>query len=471
MSAIILRGDAGHLPLPDESVVLICCSVPYYGLRDYQDAGESLAGQIGSETTPAEYISSLLACTAEWARALKPAGSIFVNIGDVYSNRADGARGRAWRRERPQVSPPARNTTGTARRKSLLGLPWRYALGCVDELGLILRRDIIWHKLTALPESVTDRVATRHEYLFHLTKEPRYFAGIDEIREPHEMRPQRRPNGHRQRQRLGVLPAQTWSTSRRDEPGPDGHPLGRAPGSVWPIAATPLAVPAHIDVEHFAAWPMEIPRRLILGWSAAGICTVCGEGRFPVASRSVEFDRARDQAHASEIAGRAVRRAGGLITGGTAASTLNGRSLRSVQGYACACTPFTDHPERRGSDFHAGSDRAVQGMNDGNGGDRYSRHMEDLASPRGPVREYHFGDWTPPPTRPSVVLDPFGGTGTTSLVADVLGRTGISVDLSADYCRLARWRTTDPGQRARALQVPKPPPVSDGQLDLFGDVS
>ena len=73
------------------------------------------------------------------------------------------------------------------------------------------------------------------------------------------------------------------------------------------------------------------------------------------------------------------------------------------------------------------------------------------------------------PTCPSVVLDPFGGTGTTALVASTLGRIGISVDMSADYCRLARWRTTDPGQRAAALQVEKPPQQVDGQADLFSD--
>jgi len=73
------------------------------------------------------------------------------------------------------------------------------------------------------------------------------------------------------------------------------------------------------------------------------------------------------------------------------------------------------------------------------------------------------------PTRPALVLDPFGGTGTSSLVADVLGRTGITVDRSADYCRLARWRTRDPGERARALGVPKPPPVPEGQASLFDE--
>jgi hypothetical protein len=41
------------------------------------------------------------------------------------------------------------------------------------------------------------------------------------------------------------------------------------------------------------------------------------------------------------------------------------------------------------------------------------------------------------------------------------------MDLSADYCRLAAWRTTDPGERARALDVPKPPVQADGQLGLF----
>ena len=71
------------------------------------------------------------------------------------------------------------------------------------------------------------------------------------------------------------------------------------------------------------------------------------------------------------------------------------------------------------------------------------------------------------PTRPAVVLDPFGGTGTTALVATAYGRTGITMDLSADYCRLAHWRVNDPGERARARAMPKPPPIPDGMEPLF----
>jgi hypothetical protein len=36
-----------------------------------------------------------------------------------------------------------------------------------------------------------------------------------------------------------------------------------------------------------------------------------------------------------------------------------------------------------------------------------------------------------------------------------------------DYCRAARWRVTDPGELARALDVPKPPPVPAGVDALF----
>ena len=41
--------------------------------------------------------------------------------------------------------------------------------------------------------------------------------------------------------------------------------------------------------------------------------------------------------------------------------------------------------------------------------------------------------------------------------------------LRGDYCDLATWRTRDPGERARALGVPKPPPVPENQASLFDE--
>ena len=218
----------------------------------------------------------------------------------------------------------------------------------------------------------------------------RYFAAVDEIREPHTMKPQRRPEGRPKdlTPRQGQ-PRQTWSTAQRDETGVDGHPLGKLPGSVWEIATQPLTVPAELGVDHFAAFPMEWPRRIILGWSPSGICVECGEGRRPVATPTGERGR---------TPGGHDRPAKRTYTNLATAALV----VREVTGYACACPEPTA------------------------------------------------------PTRPAVVLDPFGGTGTTSLVASALGRHGISVDMSADYCRLAQWRTTDPKQIERASRPVKP---------------
>lgn len=449
MSPVILRGDARQLPLPDGSVDLIVTSPPYYGQRDYRDNGESLTGQIGNEATPQKYLASLLDCTREWARVLKPTGSIFVNLGDKYATRwSSRSEGTGLHRTRGRNSRGGRNMTGVPE-KSLIGLPWRYALGCTDDIGLALRAEIIWSKPDATPESVRDRVRRTHEQVFHFTRQRHYYSAIDEIRV--------QPSGYSRRS----------GSMRKNAPGQKPraladavNPNGALPGSVWEIASRPLIVPAALEVDHHAAFPFDLARQCILGWSPTGICQACSAGRFPV----VDAERTLN---GRPVTGTWQTEANGHALGPQGVGHWRYATHRRLLGYACGCTPFTDHPERRGPDFHAATDRALQGMNDGNGGERYRRYVEDLANPRGPVREYHFDQWDPAPSRRTVVLDPFHGTGTTLLVADVLGRHAIGVDLSADYCRLARWRTTDPGERARAMGVPKPPPVPPDQDFLF----
>lgn len=112
----------------------------------------------------------------------------------------------------------------------------------------------------------------------------------------------------------------------------------------------------------------------------------------------------------------------------------------TILGYACACTPYTDHPERRRTGFVPDRSDKTAGAS-ANGSERNKAYRESLKNPSPAVREYHLDGWTAPPTRPAVVLDCFGGTGTTAHVAHALGRTGISLDLSADYCRLVADRT------------------------------
>lgn len=258
----LLHGDAAAAlaELPNASVDCVVTSPPYWGLRDY-----GVDGQIGMEASPAEYVDALREVFAEVARVMAPSGTCWLNLGDTYSGRANAGPSRARHRGHGHQNgyPAVQNRTAWAPYKSALGMPWRVAFALQDD-GWVIRNAIVWNKPNALPESVTDRLSQRHELLFLLTRAERYYFDLDAIREPHTMRPQRRPNGHKQRQQMGVLPAQTWSTSSRDEPAPDGHPLGRNPGDVWTISTTPSVV------EHYAAFPVEIPRRCIAAGCPAG---------------------------------------------------------------------------------------------------------------------------------------------------------------------------------------------------------
>jgi hypothetical protein len=300
------------------------------------------------------------------------------------------------------------------RQKSLMGLPWRYALACIDQLGLILRAEIIWSKPNGLPESVQDRVRRSHEQWFHFTLEPRYYSAVDEIREEHVA-----TATGRDMSRWAVGPSGMNRGTAVGRLSDDGSPvgefaisqLGKLPGSVWSIPTEPLRVPDHLP-QHFAAFPSEWPRRIILGWSPNGICTVCNEGRRPV----TELD----------------------------------------EGYAA----YRDTTGDWNSDL-----RSQAGGYDGSGNRRTNGRPQSWA---GAITGESCACPTPEaPTRPAVVLDPFCGTGTTPAVANTLGRYGVGIDLSADYLKLARWRCQDPGLRAKVLGVDKPTPEVPGQMALL----
>src|SRR5262245_21448824 len=335
MTAIVLQGDARHLPLPDASVDLVVTSPPYFGLRSYTDGGEHYPGQLGSEATPAEYVAALVECTAEWVRVLKPSGSMFINLGDKYSDRGHGPnRGNGTGRG-PQAVHLAQ--TRGPMEKSLLGLPWRYALAATDQLGLILRSEIIWAKPNGLPESATDRVRRAHEQVFHLTKSPRYYAAVDEIREPHN------PNTHARRRDGQPTPGDIRVQSVRGVTGgpthlssalEDRNPLGKLPGSVWPIPSAPLVVPPELGVDHFAAYPCALVRPLVLGWSPPGVCTACGQGRHPVVDSTYTHGQNRFGNRFTDGLA-AVGTHGKGRPGSSAAPDL--RRHTTITGYACAC--------------------------------------------------------------------------------------------------------------------------------------
>ena len=289
---MLIQGDAVSIPLADDSVDLVVTSPPYFALRSYRDGDEHYDGQIGSEASPQEFLEALWAVTRECVRVVKPSGSIFVNLGDKYATGSSGESNLAALGERlgsggghsdAKARRSSRPVAGF-RQKSLLGLPWRYAIGCIDQLELILRSEIVWSKPNALPESVTDRVRRSHEQWFHFTLEPRYFSAIDEIREPYKTDDSFSFRGY-----TTEVAGDVRNDFGRNEVG-EKNSLGRLPGSVWSIPSEPLQVPDHLDVDHFAAFPQEWPRRLILGWSPQDgtvLDPFAGTGTVPMVARAL----------------------------------------------------------------------------------------------------------------------------------------------------------------------------------------
>ena len=205
------HGDAATTlaKLPDGSVDCIVTSPPYFGLRDY-----GVDGQIGAEATPGQFVASLVDVFHEARQVLADDGTLWLNLGDSYVNAGGaGTQGQTGQRASRTFTAEGRPPRGDLPAKNLLGIPWRVAFALQDD-GWILRNDIIWAKPNAMPESMTDRLSSRHEHLFMLTKSARYWFDLDAIREPTSTR----SPGRRGRRWLARRPESRRARVRQAEP-------------------------------------------------------------------------------------------------------------------------------------------------------------------------------------------------------------------------------------------------------------
>ena len=175
----IVVGDVREELRRFDAVTFQTCvtSPPYWSLRDY-----GVEGQIGAESNLDEYISSLVTVFREVRRVLRDDGTLWVNIGDSYTS-----GGRTWRdgdRKNPArgmgYRPP---TPDGLKPKDLIGVPWKLAFALQAD-GWYLRTDIVWHKPNAQPESVKDRPARAHEYVFLLSKSQDYSYDCNATKQP-----------------------------------------------------------------------------------------------------------------------------------------------------------------------------------------------------------------------------------------------------------------------------------------------
>src|SRR5690606_18145495 len=237
MKNVILQGDVIETlrTLPDRIVHTCVTSPPYWGLRDY-----GVPGQIGLESTPEEYVKKMVEVFREVRRVLRDDGTLWLNLGDSYAGSGKGPSGKS---AGVHATKDGRQTMNNRvvpyglKPKDLVGIPWRVAFALQAD-GWYLRSDIIWHKPNAMPESVKDRPIKAHEYIFLLSKSPRYYYDADAIREPFSKNSH--PNfkgGKFGRSDSGIKAGVIGGSFERASCG--RHPKGRNKRTVWSIPTKP----------------------------------------------------------------------------------------------------------------------------------------------------------------------------------------------------------------------------------------
>ncbi len=188
MNIEILQGDCieSLKKLEDQSINTCITSPPYWGLRDY-----GVDGQLGLEETAEEFIEGMVRVFSEVKRVLRDDGTLWLNMGDSYAmssirgkdSKFSGHLGamKHWGKE-GSIQLGKRNLPFNLKPKNLIGMPWRLALALQAD-GWYLRQDIIWHKPNPMPESVRDRCTKSHEYIFLLSKKPKYYYDHEAIKE------------------------------------------------------------------------------------------------------------------------------------------------------------------------------------------------------------------------------------------------------------------------------------------------
>ena len=163
--------------MPAKSIHTCVTSPPYWGLRDYGNDG-----QLGLEKTPKEFVDNLVKVFREVKRVLRDDGTLWLNLGDSYSSGGrTSTTNQTVRGDKDYgVTRPA--VCKNIKPKDLVGIPWKVAFA-LQEDGWYLRQDIIWNKPNPMPESVKDRCTKAHEYIFLLSKQPKYYFDNESIKD------------------------------------------------------------------------------------------------------------------------------------------------------------------------------------------------------------------------------------------------------------------------------------------------
>lgn len=397
MTVTILPGDALAVlrTLPSESVDCCVTSPPYWGLRDYD-----VDGQIGLEPTLAEHLAIMVELFEEVRRVLRPHGSLWLNYGDCYATQPNGRSAAETKAaggdDRTFRDKPFSTVQGRLKPKDLCMLPNRLAIALQDA-GWWVRSEIIWGKPNAMPDSSgAYRPSTAHEKIFLLTKSGD--ADVWRARDTGE---------------ISFAPDLMQRCPLVTKPEQDGPRWVRL-GAYYDASAVRLSRTTEDAGAEDARWTASSG-----GLTAGRTKNEPGRGNV----RKLNGSRGRQPVAVSP------RHEGHINHTGIAATPRGeGRLMRNFE-QAAALAELVP-PDVLAWEI------AIQGFS----GAHFATFPPALVVPcilAGCPATVDNGDGT---TRRGTVLDPFGGAGTTGLVADRLGREAILIELNHGYANIARDR-------------------------------
>ena len=397
-------------------VQCVVTSPPYWALRDYGHAGQlgleplhDCLGWATGDPCGECHVCHMVEVFRLVRDLLADDGTCWINYGDSYASSGgagwQGKNGqRADRRftaSRDSVAMReiGRRPPGSLKPKDLCGIPWRVALALQAD-GWYLRQDIIWHKPNPMPESVTDRCTKAHEYLFLLSKSARYYFDNDAIKEDctqNEMANGFRggaycnnetfdnAEGGKRKTRGNYKTPDGWDTSK----GAGGH------GSFHKNGREKGHVPGNKTHKGTTAYEA----------GAEEHRTKAGLVKYAEKVRGARDSFMRDDSKRAAV--------------------IPGQSVG------------THRPDRAESEWDTAR--------------RNKRDVWTVATQ--PYSDAHFATFPPALIEPcilagsrlgDIVLDPFGGSGTTAQVAQALGRKWILCELQENYAPLIKDRTRQP---------------------------
>ena len=415
--------------LPDKSVHCIVTSPPYWGLRSYHLAtweggdpecdheGKPLGrgehrtvqgawdrpsrmavprqpvcmkcgaievkqdGGIGLEPTFDEHLDNLMQVFDECWRVLRDDGTVWLNYGDAY---AGGGRGGGSAMQLTNKGSRIENIGGWKecgfKQKDLMLMPARIAIA-LQERGWYLRSEIIWAKPNPMPESCTDRPTNAHEKIFLLSKKKKYFYDSHAVKTKPKYIDKRMDSGGMVRST--THPDSPYESCNKQDGG--GVPVDGLSNlrNVWKLPIIPYMG------AHFATFPLKLIEPCIkAGTSEGGCCSECGN---PYIRQVVRPEAPED-----------------------------------------VYTKTT----------RVGNDDLVR--NRVSGENQNKNHGQKLTNWRIENPDIQTG-WKPScecgaSKMPCTVLDPFGGSGTVSVMSEKLDRNSIICEISGEYADMAKER-------------------------------